>query len=143
MNTRDPIRRDDATIKRAPVILAVDQNPSTLADVEAQLRQRYAGDYLLLFAGDPDEATRTLGDLAREGVEVALVLAANPPSAAGDADLFDGVRRLHPHAKRALLVPSEAWVDETTAARIRDGMALGRIDYYVPRPAASPDEVFH
>ena len=36
-----------------------------------------------------------------------------------------------------------AWADPPTAEAILDAMALGQIDYYVPRPAGSPDEVFH
>src|SRR5204863_231206 len=52
-------------------------------------------------------------------------------------------RRLHPHAQRALVVPGGAWADPPTAETLLDAMALGRIDYYVPAPAASPDEVFH
>ena len=53
------------------------------------------------------------------------------------------MRQLHPHAGRALLVPANVWSDQPTAEAIRDLMALGRIDYYVPRPARSLDEVFH
>ena len=58
-------------------------------------------------------------------------------------ELLEHVRRLHPHAKRALLVSANAWTDEPTAEVIRASMALGRADHYVLRPAASPDEVFH
>ena len=53
------------------------------------------------------------------------------------------MRRLHPHAGRALLVPANVWADQSAADAIRDSMALGRIDYYVPRPAGPHDEVFH
>jgi thioredoxin reductase (NADPH) len=64
-------------------------------------------------------------------------------SDATGGELLGRVRQLHPHAKRALLVPSGAWAGQPTAAAILDAMAVGRIDYYVPRPAASHDEVFH
>ena len=74
---------------------------------------------------------------------MALVLVGESSAAAGDGKLFEHVRRLHPHAKRALLVSANAWMDEPTADAIRASMALGRIDHYVFRPAASPDEVFH
>ena len=130
------------TKQSPPVVLAVDEDRSALADVEAQLVQRYARDYRVTSAADPDEALSRLADLAAAGDEVALVLAARAPS--GHAfDLLERVRELHPHARRALLVPTGGWADEQTAEAIRGAMALGRIDYYVAKPAPAADEVFH
>jgi thioredoxin reductase (NADPH) len=42
-----------------------------------------------------------------------------------------------------LLVAWGDWGDRATAKAILDAMALGRIDYFLLRPAASPDELFH
>ncbi len=81
--------------------------------------------------------------LSDAGDDVALVLAAQWLSGTTGSELLVRVRQLHPHAKRALLVPWRAWGDRPTAEAILDSMALGRIDYYVLRPAASPDELFH
>ena len=74
---------------------------------------------------------------------MALVLAASSLPRRSGRHLLEHVRQLHPHAGRALLVPANVWSDEPTADAIRDSMALGRIDYYVARPAGSLDEVFH
>lgn len=123
-----------------PLLIAVEEDRDVRSDVEAQLVQRYGRDYRVQSAGDPDEALRTLTDLADAGTEVALVLIGK--SLAG-GDLLDQVRRLHPHAKRALLVPFAAWADPGSAEAIREAMALGRIDHYVFAPGRSPDEVFH
>ena len=125
------------------VLLAVDEDRDALADVETQLVRRYAHDYRVECLADPAEALRTLTELAEAGEEVALVLARNPPSRTTGSGLLEQVRQLHPHAKRALLVPSDTWADRTTAEAIRGSLALGRIDYYVASPAGSPDEVFH
>jgi len=124
-----------------PVLLAVDQDQDALEDVETQLVQRYAHEYRVECLGDPEGAVRMLTDLARAGEEVALVLMGISDTTGGE--LLERVRQLHPHAKRALLVPSGAWTDQPTAEAILDSMALGRIDYYVLWPAASSDEVFH
>ena len=86
---------------------------------------------------------RTLQELADGGEDLALVLAASSLSSTSGRHLLEHVRQLHPHAGRALLVPANVWSDQPTADAIRDSMALGRIDYYVPRPAGSHDEVFH
>ncbi len=134
-------RRVPGRTKPLPTLLAVDGDRSDLAEVEAQLAQRYGRDYRVLSAS-PDEALRTLADLAAAGDEVALVLAATSAAGSGD-DLFEQVRRLHPQAKRALLVPSGAWTEEPTAGAIRHAVALGRVDSFVQKPAAPRDEVFH
>jgi thioredoxin reductase (NADPH) len=127
---------------RLPVVLAVDEDRDALDDVQTQLVQRYAHDYRIESIGDSDEALRTLQELAAEGEDVALVLAASSLSTSG-RHLLEHVRQLHPHAGRALLVPANVWSDQPTADAIRDSMALGRIDYYVARPVGSLDEVFH
>ena len=126
-----------------PVLLAVDDDRDALDDVETQLAQRYAHDYRIESLGDPDEALRMLQELADSGEDVALVLASSSLSSESGRHLLERVRRLHPHAGRALLVPADVWLDQSTADAIRDAMALGRIDYYVPRPAGPFDEVFH
>ena len=71
------------------------------------------------------------------------MLAASSLSSTSGLHLLEHVRQLHPHARRALLVPADVWLDQPTADAIRDSMTLGRIDYYVPRPAGPRDEVFH
>jgi thioredoxin reductase (NADPH) len=126
-----------------PVLLAVDEDRDALEDVETHLVRRYGRDYRVECLGDPEEALRLLTELAHAGEEVALVLAAKSLWDTAGGELLERVRQLHPHAKRALLVPYGAWTDPPTAEAIRDSLALGRIDYYVLRPAASADEVFH
>lgn len=123
-----------------PVLVAVDEDPDVIAAVETQLVQRYGRDYRIECFRDPDTALRILSELRDAETDVALVLAGQSFSG---SEFLEHVRQLHPHAKRALLVEADAWTDEPTAEAIRASMALGRIDYYVLRPAASPDEVFH
>jgi thioredoxin reductase (NADPH) len=126
-----------------PVLLAVDDDRSALDDVEAQLVQRYSQEYRIESLGSPEDALGTLRELADGGEDVALVLAASSLASTSGGHLLEHVRRLHPHAGRALLVPANFWMDPAAADAIRDSMALGRIDYYVPRPAGPLDEVFH
>ncbi|HVH00607.1 MAG TPA: FAD-dependent oxidoreductase [Miltoncostaeaceae bacterium] len=128
---------------RKPLLLAVDEDREALEGLRTQLIHRYARDYDVACLTEPDEAARTLTELAQRGEEVALVLAATAFSRATGRHLVERVHQLHPHAKRALLVAADVWLDQPAAAAIRDAMALGRIDYFVPRPAGSPDEVFH
>jgi thioredoxin reductase (NADPH) len=126
-----------------PVVLAVDEGRDALDVVEAQLIQRYAHDYRIVCVGDPGEALRKLTELAAAGDDVALVLVGTPQSAVARGGLLERVRELHPHAKRALLVPRDVWEDKAGADAIRASVAFGGVDYYVARPASSQDEVFH
>ena len=142
MPTRRPGRVIAAEMS-LPVILIVDEDQDALKGVEAQLVRRYVDDYRVVCVDDPEEALRTLTDLERTGEEVALALVGKQVSDATGGDLLERVRQLHPDAKRVLLVAPGAWADPPTAAAILDAMAVGQIDHYVSRPAASHDEVFH
>jgi thioredoxin reductase (NADPH) len=126
-----------------PVLLAVDDDPGALREVELELGDRYSRDYTVICEESPEAALRTLEKLASEGVEVALVLAGQWLSGMTGSDLLGQVHHLHPHAKRGLLIEWAAWGDRPTGDAIFDAVAHGRIDYYVLRPSGSPDEVFH
>jgi thioredoxin reductase (NADPH) len=114
-----------------------------LGAVRAQLVGRYAHDYRIECLEDPDDALALLETLADDGGELALLLATQATvEASGDA-LLDAAHRLHPQAKRAMLVTANAWTDPGTAEAIRASMSLGRVDHFLLEPGPPPDEVFH
>jgi thioredoxin reductase (NADPH) len=124
-----------------PVLLAVESDHERLDFLETQLIQRHSSDYRVVCLEDPDLAKLQLTELADIGEDIALVLAGISESRSGR--LLEHVRQFHPHAKCALLVPSDVWTDRSSADEIRASIALGRIHYYVVQPAGPPDEVFH
>jgi thioredoxin reductase (NADPH) len=126
-----------------PVLVAVDDDRECLSALERELGERYSRDYRIVCTASPEDALATLEKLAEDGEEVALVLAAQWLPGTTGSELFGQVRRLHPHAKRGLLITWGGWGDPATGEAIFDAMAHGRIDYYVLRPAGSPDEIFH
>lgn len=126
-----------------PLLLVIDDDPTALGAVIAQLVQRYGHDYRVAGAGDPEEARVRLSELADAGEELALLLAAQSFTGAAGGGVLEWTRHLHPHAKCGLMVEWHALSDTPTATEITDAIALGRIDYYVPMPAGWPDEVFH
>jgi thioredoxin reductase (NADPH) len=126
-----------------PVLLVIDRDPAALEAVEVQLGRRYGGDYRVAGASDPEAALRMLDDLAGARREVALILTARTIAGETGGGVLKRARQLHPHAKCGLMVNWDALADPPTAAAIVDAIALGHIDYYVPLPAAWPDEVFH
>jgi thioredoxin reductase (NADPH) len=126
-----------------PVIVAIDDDRECLSALTVELGDRYSRDYRIICTGSPEDALATLEKLAEDGEEVALVLAGQWLPGTTGGELLGQVRRLHPHAKRGLLIAWGGWGDPATGHAIFDSMAHGRIDYYVLRPSGSPDEVFH
>ncbi|HWM63263.1 MAG TPA: FAD-dependent oxidoreductase [Solirubrobacterales bacterium] len=126
-----------------PVLLAVDEDADCRGRVGAELEGRYGRDYDVRIEASAASALQQLEDLHAAGEPVAIVLADQWLGESTGADLLARVKSLHPSAKRGLLIEWGAWGDPATAEAIFEAMALGRIDYYVLKPQASPDELFH
>jgi thioredoxin reductase (NADPH) len=124
----------------SPVILAVDPDPAALGDVERELLDRYARHYRVVCVDSPDAARAQLAELEASGEPLALVLAGQCVT---DVVFLGEVRRTHPHAKRAMLVGWGDWGYREAGDAILEAIEHGRIDHYVVRPAAPPDEQFH
>ncbi len=125
-----------------PLILAVDEDSDALHRITAEL-QRYARDYEVICGPSTEAALAQLEALRDDDAAVAVVLAARGTQELKGERLLERVHDLHPHAKRALLIPWGGWADEDTADAIRTAMALGHIDYYALKPWSTPDELFH
>lgn len=126
-----------------PVLLVVEADDRSRDLVEVELAVRYRTHYQIICVATGLEAVSSLDDLARSGVDVALVLAAGSLAGSSGVDLLSRVRRFHPHARRALLVDWGDWGQSPTGEAIFDGIAHGALDHYVLRPTTSPDELFH
>ena len=126
-----------------PTLLAVDDDPPALERIERELTRRYAGDYRVVCEPSATAALATLERLSADGDDVALVLADQWMPELTGSELLAHARRLHPHAKRGLLIEWGAWGDRATADAVLRAMGIGDIDYYVLKPWWSPDEQFH
>jgi len=126
-----------------PLLLAIDEDPECLARTEEELSRRYGDDYSVRAERSSSAALSALEAACDAGQPVALVLADQWLTEMTGAELLARVKALHPSAKRGLLIAWGGWGDAATAEAIFEAMALGRIDYYVLKPAASPDEMFH
>jgi thioredoxin reductase (NADPH) len=126
-----------------PLLIAVDDDPALLANVERELRNRYESDYRVSCLGSAGEARASLKELAAAGEDVALVLAAEELSGAPGTELLADVPAHFPGAERALLIGWEHVGLTTTGDAIFEAIARGRMDHYLVRPAPPPDEQFH
>ncbi|MHB1138403.1 MAG: NAD(P)/FAD-dependent oxidoreductase [Microthrixaceae bacterium] len=126
-----------------PILLAVDDEPETLADLDRELTDRYGRHYRVVCVATPEAALGRLVEAADVGDDVALVLAVQWLPGMTGSDVLHEVRRTHPHARRALVIEWGEWGQEGTGNAIFDGIARGRFDQYLLRPTTSPDELFH
>jgi thioredoxin reductase (NADPH) len=134
---------EDASNAAGPVVLAVDDDATALARIERDLTQRYAWDYRVVCELSPRAALAALRTMQDEGAPVAIVLAAQWMSEMQGTELLAEAGRLHPHAKRGLLIDWGAWGHQPTAEAIFQGMAQRQMDYYLMKPLQACDEQFH
>jgi thioredoxin reductase (NADPH) len=126
-----------------PLLIAVDDDPALLRDLERELHNRYEPDYRVCCLSSTDAALAALEQLAAAGEQVALVLAGEVLSGAPGTALLAEVRRTFPVAQRVLLVGWGHVGDSGTGDAIFDAISRGRMDHYVLRPSQPPDEQFH
>jgi thioredoxin reductase (NADPH) len=140
MNEGKNLTSMEETSTPEPVLLAVDDDPNTLGRIEHELRQRYGSYYRVACEDSPEAGMRTLQDLRAADKEVAVVLADQWMPGMTGVEFLTHTRPLYPGAKRALLFERG---NRTIREPILQAMALGQIDYYVPKPEQPPDEEFH
>jgi thioredoxin reductase (NADPH) len=133
------VHGDDRPGPRASIV-AVDDVSDDLGAVARELMNRYSAEYDVRSETSAETALRRLDDLRRRKTPVALVLASQWMAEMAGTTLLARAHELHPTAGRGLLI---RWGDRTVAEPILQAMALGQFDYYIPKPAASPDETFH
>jgi thioredoxin reductase (NADPH) len=124
-------------------MLVVDDEAGPRKLIRAELQRRYGRDYRVTCEESPLEAISKLEAMREAGDQVALVLADQWVPEMTGRELLATAKRLHPHAKRALLVDWGAWGDRATADAMLRAMAIGEIDYYVLKPWRPRDEFFH
>ncbi|MFL5886543.1 MAG: FAD-dependent oxidoreductase [Thermoleophilaceae bacterium] len=137
----DPSQPEHST--KRPLLLAVDDDPDARRRIRGELDRRYGSDYRVICADSASRALARLEQVRDEGGEVALVLAEQWMSETTGAELLAKVRRLHPTARRGLLIEWGGWADEPTREALLRTMALGHMDYYVLKPWSTRDESFH
>ncbi len=126
-----------------PLLLAVDDDIQALRRLTRELAQRYDADYEVVCHRSPRRALETLEGARARGQDVALVLADQEMQELPGVELLTRVRRLHPAAKRGLLVHWGDWARPDRARGMIDGMAAAQFDYYVLKPRRPGEEQFH
>ena len=119
-----------------PIILVVDDDPSSLTPLLEALTRRYGGDYRIAAQLSSEAAVVDLERMRDDAEAVALVIADHWMPRMTGMDLLDRVHALHPQSQRALLV---AWGDRTASEKVLEGCAFGHIENYIQKPWAPPE----
>ena len=112
----------------SPVLVAVYDDPDTLAALEQTLQTRFGPDYQVLTAATPTAALDSLRQLRQGGDQVALVLADQWLAGMTGVELLCQAHALHPTAKRALFI---TYGDAAAGTAGLQAMALGQLDLYL------------
>ena len=126
-----------------PVLVVVDEDRDRPPHHRAGADDRYGRDYRVEAFRSASAALERLAHLAATQQQVALVLSSQWLTGLTGDELLQAVHRLHPHAKRALLIEWQELGDVPTGRAVSAAIATGRIDHYVIRPFRPPDESFH
>ena len=124
-----------------PVIMAVDDDLTSLAILDRELHSRYEHAYRVV---TKQSAKAALDELQRRhdaGQPIALVLADQWMPEMEGAELLGRVRFIDPLARRVMLVN---WGDSSSPETIYHSCAYGLIEYFMNKPwHTGTDERFH
>ena len=123
-----------------PVLVIVDDEEASRRELARELESRYGTHYRIVALPSPEMALARLAEFRAQGAAVPLVLADHWMPGMTGTEFLARVKDIVPTVRRGLLV---AWADPSTSGPILEALALGQMEFYVPRPVWSPDEEFH
>jgi thioredoxin reductase (NADPH) len=136
----------DGTAPDLPVVFIVDAGQEARVAMEAALRRRFGLDYRIESADSAAAGLAALDQMARDGAQVALVAADLRLPEIDGVEFLGRAQLLHSGARRMLLVAMDRRgtripLDDLEA--LQRVTALGRIDSWVLKGAASPEELVY
>src|SRR5215831_13476220 len=123
-----------------PVLVVVDAEDTSLQALARELESRYGAHYQVVSASSAEVALARLAELKAAGADVPLVLAVQRLRGVSGTELLARVSQFFPTARRGLLI---TWGDMAASAPFLEAAALGWLEFYLIKPARSPDEGFH
>jgi thioredoxin reductase (NADPH) len=119
-----------------PVIMVVDDEPMSLAELLDALSRRYGADYRVVSHLSPVEAIEECERMRTDGEQLALIIADQWMPGTNGIDVLRRAHEIHPAAQRALLV---SWGDRTATPAILQGCAFGQLENYLQKPWFPPE----
>ena len=126
-----------------PVLFIVDGDPEARAVTESALARRFGSDYRVLAADTAQGGLEALRGLAGAGDDVVLVAADLRLPGTDGMEFLGRAHLLHPQAARVLLMGMDQHHTQmplSELATLQHATALGRIDLWVAKGWANPEE---
>src|SRR6185437_11302784 len=133
-------RRHRVAVMAKPVLVVVADEDTSLQALAGELESRYGAHYQVVSSSSAEGALARLAELKAAGADVPLVLADQQMPGMDGTQLLARVRQFFPTARRGLLI---SWGDRSAPVPFLEAAALGWLEFYLPKPARSPDEQFH
>jgi thioredoxin reductase (NADPH) len=133
-------REHRVAVMAKPVLVLVDDEDTSLQALTRELQSRYGAHYRVVSGSSAEAALARLAELKAAGADVPLVLADQQMPGMSGTQLLARVRQFFPTARRGLLI---TWGDMAAPAPFLEAAALGWLEFYLIKPAWSPDEQFH
>ncbi len=113
-----------------PVIFVIDDDRKVAETLRGDLGRRFGRDFRLIAETSADSGLVTLQELEQAGTLVALLIADHDMAEMAGVDFLAAAHRLHPLAKRVLLVER----DYSASSPVVQAMTLGQADYHITKP---------
>lgn len=126
-----------------PLILVVDADPVQLGQTEIELARSFGTTFRIRGETTVAAAVRLIEEASDRGGQVALVLVDGSLDDEDREPILHTARRLHPEARRVLLLAWGSWGEARIAQLVLQSMAIGDVHSYVLRPWIAGDELFH
>jgi thioredoxin reductase (NADPH) len=130
------IRGAGLDVDNKPIILVVDDDPSSLSELSEALSRRFGADYLVVPHASASAALDDVARRKRAGEAIALVITDQWMPEMTGRELLRRVREHDAAAKRILLT---AWGDRAASPSILEGCAWGDLENYLVKPWHPPE----
>jgi thioredoxin reductase (NADPH) len=113
-----------------PVLYLLDDDPGVVHALQEDLGRRFGQDFEIIGETSPAAGLETVGQLAADGRNIALLIVDHDMSDMTGAQFLARAHQLHPLAKRVLLVER----DYSLRSPVVQAMTLGEADYHFTKP---------
>ncbi len=113
-----------------PVIFVLDDDAQVAGALRDDLSRRFGQDFRLVAETSAASGLALLGELEHSGAPVALLIVDYDMAEMSGIDFLARAHRLHPLAKRVLLVER----DYSASSPVVQAMTLGQADYHITKP---------
>jgi thioredoxin reductase (NADPH) len=113
-----------------PVIFVLDDDPKVAGALRDDLSRRFGRDFRLIAETSAVSGLTVLRELEHSGAPVALLIVDYDMAEMSGIEVLAQAHRLHPLAKRVLLVER----DYSASSPVVQAMTLGQADYHITKP---------